>query len=42
MYPFLRMAMELWAAPQCAALGVTDTHVSYHRCWPQDSTRGWS
>ncbi len=36
MYPFFRMAKELWKfrnAPQLPLLG---THVSTHRCWPWD------
>lgn len=36
MYPYLRMALELWAHRNAPKLGVTDTYVSYHRCWPQD------
>ena len=36
MYPYLRLAAELWAARFAPALAVTDTHVSRHRCWPQD------
>ncbi len=36
MYPFLRLARELWHTRNASPLGVTDTHVSHHRCWPQD------
>jgi acyl-CoA thioesterase FadM len=36
MYPFLRLARELWRTRNASPLGVTDTHVSHHRCWPQD------
>lgn len=36
MYPFLRLALELWRVRAAPPLDVTDTHVSRHRCWPQD------
>jgi len=36
MYPFLRMAKELARARRMPALGLLDTHVSRHRCWPWD------
>jgi acyl-CoA thioesterase FadM len=36
MYPYLRLGRELWIARQAPALAVTGTHVSHHRCWPQD------
>jgi acyl-CoA thioesterase FadM len=36
MYPYLRMAKELWVHRRAPKLDVTGTHVSYHRCWPQD------
>jgi acyl-CoA thioesterase FadM len=36
MYPFLRMALELWSVRGAAPLPVTGTHVSQHRCWPWD------
>jgi acyl-CoA thioesterase FadM len=36
MYPYLRMAKELWIVRRAPALDVTGTHVSHHRCWPQD------
>ncbi len=36
MYPYFRLAAELWMARSAPALAVTDTHVSHHRCWPQD------
>ncbi len=37
MYPYLRMVKELWRCTAHAPrLGVTDTHVSHHRCWPWD------
>lgn len=36
MYPFLRMTKEIWIASRAAPLGLTDTHVSHHICWPWD------
>lgn len=36
MYPFFRMAKEIWTHRKAAALPVTGTHVSHHRCWPWD------
>lgn len=36
MYPFGRMATELFRFRNAPPLGVFDTHVSYHRCWPWD------
>ncbi len=36
MYPYLRLAKELWAHRKAPPLDVTGTHVSHHRCWPQD------
>lgn len=36
MYPFLRMAKELVRARRLPPLGLLDTHVSHHRCWPWD------
>ncbi|PZQ98088.1 MAG: thioeseterase [Cereibacter sphaeroides] len=36
MYPYLRLLRELRLARRAAPLGLTDTHVSHHRCWPQD------
>jgi acyl-CoA thioesterase FadM len=36
MYPFLRMAKELARARRMPPLGLFDTHVSHHRCWPWD------
>lgn len=36
MYPFLRMAKELWVFRNAPALPILGTHVSTHRCWPWD------
>jgi acyl-CoA thioesterase FadM len=36
MYPFLRMFKELARARQMPELGLFDTHVSHHMCWPWD------
>jgi acyl-CoA thioesterase FadM len=36
MYPFLRMAKELARARRMPPLGLFDTHISHHRCWPWD------
>jgi acyl-CoA thioesterase FadM len=36
MYPFLRMFKEVARARRMPPLGLFDTHVSHHRCWPWD------
>ncbi|MFZ1662651.1 MAG: thioeseterase, partial [Paracoccaceae bacterium] len=36
MYPFVRMVKEGWKFRTASALGLTDTHVSHHICWPWD------
>ncbi|MFT5867128.1 MAG: acyl-CoA thioesterase FadM [Gammaproteobacteria bacterium] len=36
MYPFIRLAKEMFINRNASALPITGTHVSYHRCWPQD------
>lgn len=36
MYPFLRMAKEIWANRNAPPLGLTEAHVSHHLCWPWD------
>jgi acyl-CoA thioesterase FadM len=36
MYPFLRMFKELARARRMPPLGLFDTHVSHHLCWPWD------
>ena len=36
MYPLIRLTKDMWLARKAPALPVLGTHVSYHRCWPQD------
>ena len=36
MYPIVRIIKEIVTNRRAPELGSTDTHVSYHRCWPQD------
>ena len=36
MYPFLRMFKEMARASRMPPLGLFDTHVSHHLCWPWD------
>jgi acyl-CoA thioesterase FadM len=36
MYPFVRMAKELFIHRNAEPLPVTGTHVSHHMCWPWD------
>ncbi len=36
MYPFLRLAKEFWVHRNAPDLGLFDTHVSRHVCWPHD------
>jgi acyl-CoA thioesterase FadM len=36
MYPFLRMAKELWKFRNAPALPILGAHVSTHMCWPWD------
>lgn len=36
MYPFLRMAKEMWKFRKAPALGLLEAHVSTHRIWPWD------
>ena len=36
MYPFFRMAKELWVFRHAEALPVLGLHTSHHRCWPWD------
>jgi acyl-CoA thioesterase FadM len=36
MYPYLRMAKELWKFRNAPRLGIFDPHVSTHRIWPWD------
>lgn len=36
MYPFVRLAKEMWKFRKAEPLGLTDAHVSHHICWPWD------
>lgn len=36
MYPFVRLAKEIWKACKAPRLGLTEAHVSHHICWPWD------
>ncbi len=36
MYPFIRMAKELWKFRKAPPLTILQPHVSRHRIWPQD------
>lgn len=36
MYPLIRLAKEILLHRKSGDLSVLDTHVSHHRCWPQD------
>jgi hypothetical protein len=36
MYPLIRMAKEFWVHRNAPPLGLLDTHVSHHICWPWD------
>ncbi|MBR3369315.1 MAG: acyl-CoA thioesterase [Rhodobacteraceae bacterium] len=36
MYPFLRFAKETLKYRNAPKLGLLETHVSHHRCWPWD------
>ena len=36
MYPFLRLVKEFWVHRGSPDLGLFDTHVSRHICWPHD------
>lgn len=36
MYPFIRLGKEMFVARSQPRLGLWDTHVSRHRCWPWD------
>ncbi|ETX15760.1 thioeseterase [Roseivivax halodurans JCM 10272] len=36
MYPFIRLAKESWKFRNAGPLGVGETHVSHHVCWPWD------
>lgn len=41
MYPFFRMAKELWKFRNAPQLDLGDVHISHHRCWPQDLDFWW-
>jgi len=36
MYPFIRLTKEVFGARNAGPIGLTDTHVSHHICWPWD------
>ena len=36
MYPYIRMAKELWKFRKAPPLGLFDPHISTHRIWPWD------
>ena len=36
MYPFVRMMKEIWIGRRSPALGLMDTQVTHHICWPWD------
>jgi len=36
MYPFIRMAKELWVHRNAPPLGMTEPHISHHMIWPWD------
>ncbi|MEL6570204.1 MAG: acyl-CoA thioesterase [Pseudomonadota bacterium] len=36
MYPFIRLAKDMWRARSMEPLPPLGIHVSHHRCWPQD------
>ena len=36
MYPYARMFKELWKFRRAPTLPILGTHISHHRCWPQD------
>lgn len=36
MYPYLRMFKELFKFRNAPTLPILGTHISHHRCWPQD------
>jgi acyl-CoA thioesterase FadM len=36
MYPYLRMAKELWLIRKMPPLALDQPHISYHRIWPWD------
>lgn len=36
MYPFLRLPFQFWLHRKSPPLGLLETHVSHHVCWPWD------
>jgi acyl-CoA thioesterase FadM len=36
MYPFARMLKEVWSGRRMARIGLLETHVTHHICWPWD------
>ncbi|WP_085307571.1 acyl-CoA thioesterase [Planktotalea arctica] len=36
MYPFIRMFKALWQVRSAPPMAFHETHISQHRCWPQD------
>ena len=36
MYPFVRMAKEMFKFRRAEPVGLTDPHISHHICWPWD------
>lgn len=36
MYPIIRFLKEVIKFRNAPALGITETHISHHRCWPWD------
>jgi len=36
MYPFLRLAYQMFVSRNAPPIGPLATHVSHHRCWPWD------
>lgn len=36
MYPIIRLTKEVIKSSRMPPLGALESHVSYHRCWPQD------
>ncbi len=36
MYPFIRLAKDIWLARNAEPLPPLGVHVSHHRCWPHD------
>lgn len=36
MYPYLRMAYQMWVFRKAPRLALGEAHISHHLCWPQD------